>query len=113
MDSQGSTAPGAPRAPRRCHPGAVRTYAATGRTMSTTSAGSPDAVTPGHVDVLIVGAGLSGIGAACHLQAEAPGTSYALVEARGASGGTWDLFRFPGVRSDSGMITLRYRFLPW
>ena len=81
--------------------------------MSTTPAGSPDPVTPGHVDVLIVGAGLSGIGAACHLQAEAPGTSYAIVEARGASGGTWDLFRFPGVRSDSDMFTLGYPFRPW
>jgi cation diffusion facilitator CzcD-associated flavoprotein CzcO len=80
--------------------------------MSTTPASSPDTVTPGHVDVLIVGAGLSGIGAACHLQAEAPGTSYALVEARGASGGTWDLFRFPGVRSDSDMFTLGYPFRP-
>ena len=81
--------------------------------MSTTPASSPDTVMPGHVDVLIVGAGLSGIGAACHLQAEAPGTSYALVEARGASGGTWDLFRFPGVRSDSDMFTLGYPFRPW
>ena len=81
--------------------------------MSTTPASPPDPVTPGHVDVLIVGAGLSGIGAACHLQAEAPGTSYALVEARGASGGTWDLFRFPGVRSDSDMFTLGYPFRPW
>jgi glycine/D-amino acid oxidase-like deaminating enzyme len=52
-------------------------------------------VTPPYVDVLIVGAGLSGIGAACRLQTDAPGTSYAIVEARGASGGTWDQFRFP------------------
>jgi monooxygenase len=66
-----------------------------------------------HVDVLIVGAGLSGIGAAVHLQTDAPGTSYAIVEARGASGGTWDLFRFPGVRSDSDMFTLGYAFRPW
>ena len=66
-----------------------------------------------HVDVLIVGAGLSGIGAAVHLQANAPGTSYAIVEARGSSGGTWDLFRFPGVRSDSDMFTLGYAFRPW
>ena len=58
-------------------------------------------------------AGLSGIGAACRLQTDAPGTSYAVVEARGASGGTWDLFRFPGVRSDSDMFTLSYRFRPW
>ncbi|MGD0937061.1 MAG: NAD(P)/FAD-dependent oxidoreductase [Streptosporangiaceae bacterium] len=81
--------------------------------MSATSALSRDTATPGHVDVLIVGAGLSGIGAACHLQTDAPGTSYAILEARGASGGTWDLFRFPGVRSDSDMFTLGYPFRPW
>ena len=67
----------------------------------------------GHVDVLIVGAGLSGIGAACRLQTDNPGTSYAIVEARGASGGTWDLFRYPGVRSDSDMFTLGFPFRPW
>ena len=66
-----------------------------------------------HVDMLIVGAGLSGIGAACHLQTEAPGTTYAIVEARAASGGTWDLFRYPGIRSDSDMFTLGYSFRPW
>jgi monooxygenase len=81
--------------------------------LSPTSARTDDTTGPGHVDVLIVGAGLSGIGAACHLQLEAPGTSYAIVEARGASGGTWDLFRFPGVRSDSDMFTLGYAFRPW
>ncbi len=66
-----------------------------------------------HVDVLIIGAGLSGIGAAAHLAKDLPGTSYALLERRGASGGTWDLFRYPGVRSDSDMHTLGYRFRPW
>jgi monooxygenase len=66
-----------------------------------------------HVDVLIVGAGLSGIGAACHLQAKCPGRSYAILEGRERSGGTWDLFRYPGVRSDSDMYTLGYRFRPW
>jgi monooxygenase len=71
------------------------------------------AAVPDHVDVLIVGAGLSGIGAACHLQAQAPGRSYAIVEARAASGGTWDLFRYPGIRSDSDMFTLGYTFRPW
>ncbi len=81
--------------------------------MSAVSAHSGDAITPEHVDVLIVGAGLSGIGAACHLQTEAPSASYAILEARGASGGTWDLFRFPGVRSDSDMFTLGYPFRPW
>jgi monooxygenase len=68
---------------------------------------------PGHVDVLIVGAGLSGIGAACRLQSDVPGATYAILEARAASGGTWDLFRFPGVRSDSDMFTLGYPFRPW
>jgi monooxygenase len=66
-----------------------------------------------HFDVLIVGAGLSGIGAAHHLQAAHPGKTYALFEARDAIGGTWDLFRYPGVRSDSDMQTLGYRFRPW
>ena len=66
-----------------------------------------------HLDVLIVGAGLSGIGAGCHLQARCRGTSYALLEARSASGGTWDLFRYPGIRSDSDMYTLGYSFRPW
>ncbi|MGW5110568.1 flavin-containing monooxygenase [Nocardia sp. NPDC004123] len=66
-----------------------------------------------HVDVLIVGAGLSGIGAAHHLQDAFPGRSYAIFEAREAMGGTWDLFRYPGVRSDSDMHTLGYRFRPW
>ncbi|MGC4889888.1 flavin-containing monooxygenase [Micromonospora sp. DT227] len=66
-----------------------------------------------HVDVLIVGAGLSGIGAAVHLGRECPGKTYAVLEARGAIGGTWDLFRYPGVRSDSDMYTLGYSFKPW
>ena len=66
-----------------------------------------------HVDVLIIGAGLSGIGAAAHLSRELPGTSYAVLEARAVSGGTWDLFRYPGIRSDSDMFTMGYRFRPW
>lgn len=66
-----------------------------------------------HVDVLIVGAGLSGVGAAVHVQRECPGKTYAVLEARGAIGGTWDLFRYPGVRSDSDMFTLGYSFKPW
>ncbi len=66
-----------------------------------------------HFDVLIVGAGLSGIGAAWHLQDRCRGKSYAILEGREASGGTWDLFRYPGVRSDSDMYTLGYRFRPW
>jgi monooxygenase len=66
-----------------------------------------------HFDVLIVGAGLSGIGGACHLLRECPGKTYAILEQRGASGGTWDLFRYPGIRSDSDMYTLGYAFKPW
>ena len=66
-----------------------------------------------HLDVLIVGAGLSGIGAACHLQKECPGKRWAILERRNAIGGTWDLFRYPGIRSDSDMFTLGYNFKPW
>ena len=66
-----------------------------------------------HVDVLIVGAGLSGIAAGHHLQASCPGKSYAILEARESIGGTWDLFRYPGIRSDSDMFTLGYSFRPW
>jgi cation diffusion facilitator CzcD-associated flavoprotein CzcO len=65
------------------------------------------------VDVLIVGAGVSGIGAAYYLQRDHPGRSYAILEGRGASGGTWDLFRYPGVRSDSDLHTFGYEFRPW
>ncbi|WP_281178504.1 flavin-containing monooxygenase [Amycolatopsis jejuensis] len=66
-----------------------------------------------HVDVLVVGAGLSGIGAACRLQQHARSRTYAILEARDTVGGTWDLFRYPGVRSDSDMYTLSYPFRPW
>ncbi|TLU71336.1 flavin-containing monooxygenase [Lichenicoccus roseus] len=66
-----------------------------------------------HLDVIIIGAGLSGIGAACHLQRRCPGKSFTILEARERSGGTWDLFRYPGVRSDSDMYTLGYSFRPW
>jgi monooxygenase len=66
-----------------------------------------------HLDVLIVGAGLSGIGAAVHLQTNCPGESFEILEARATIGGTWDLFRYPGIRSDSDMYTLGYRFKPW
>lgn len=66
-----------------------------------------------HVDVIVVGAGLSGIGAGYHLQAKCPDRSYMILEARDAIGGTWDLFRYPGVRSDSDMHTLGYAFEPW
>ena len=66
-----------------------------------------------HVDVIVVGAGLSGIGGACHLKRECPQKSFLILEGRETMGGTWDLFRYPGVRSDSDMYTLGYRFRPW
>jgi len=66
-----------------------------------------------HFDVVIIGAGLSGIGAACHLQSECPTKRFVLLEARERIGGTWDFFRYPGVRSDSDAFTLSYRFKPW
>ena len=66
-----------------------------------------------HLDFLIVGAGLSGIGAGHYVQDKCPWASYAILEGRGAIGGTWDLFRYPGIRSDSDMFTLGYSFRPW
>ena len=77
--------------------------------MTTTS------VTTGieHVDVLIVGAGISGIGQAYYLQTQQPDKTFAILEARGATGGTWDLFRYPGIRSDSDLHTFSYEFKPW
>ena len=74
---------------------------------------TPPPSTPEHVDVLIVGAGVSGIGAAARLTQVHPHRSFLVLEARAASGGTWDLFRYPGVRSDSDMFTMGYRFRPW
>ena len=68
---------------------------------------------PEHLDALIVGAGISGIDAAFHLQIRCPGKSWLILEARDAIGGTWDLFRYPGVRSDSDMYTLGFPFRPW
>jgi len=69
--------------------------------------------TPEHFDVLIVGAGISGISAAYHLQKQAPSRSFLILEGRENIGGTWDLFRYPGIRSDSDMYTLGYSFKPW
>ena len=77
--------------------------------MSPTEAHAP----PENLDVLIVGAGLSGIGAAHHLQERCPSKSFGILEGRERIGGTWDLFRYPGIRSDSDMNTLGYRFKPW
>ncbi|MEZ5155884.1 MAG: NAD(P)/FAD-dependent oxidoreductase [Solirubrobacterales bacterium] len=82
--------------------------------METGTAAEEDALAAvEHVDVLVVGAGISGISAACHLRERCPGKSFAIVEARDAIGGTWDLFRYPGIRSDSDMFTLGYSFRPW
>jgi monooxygenase len=68
---------------------------------------------PPDFDVLIVGAGISGIGAASHLRARLPRHTFAILEGREAIGGTWDLFRFPGIRSDSDLFTFGYAFKPW
>ena len=73
----------------------------------------PDRAAPEHLDVLIVGAGLSGVGAAHYVSTECPWATYAVLEARQDMGGTWDLFRYPGIRSDSDMFTLGYSFRPW
>src|ERR1700680_682403 len=66
-----------------------------------------------HLDVLIVGAGLSRVGAGYHLQRNCPATSFCILEGRDCSGGTWDLFRSPGIRSDSDRFTMGYSFKPW
>src|SRR6516225_7574561 len=66
-----------------------------------------------HFDVVVIGAGLSGIGAGYRLQTRCPRKSYIILEARAEIGGTWDLFRYPGIRSDSDMFTLGYPFRPW
>ena len=66
-----------------------------------------------YKDIVIVGAGLSGIGAACHLKRECPNKNFIILEARANIGGTWDLFKYPGIRSDSDMFTLGYKFKPW
>src|SRR3984957_10679001 len=72
---------------------------------------SPDRLE--HFDVLVVGAGLSGVGAGYYLKTRCPNKTFAIFEARSAVGGTWDLFRYPGIRSDSDMFTLGYSFKPW
>ncbi|WP_177524110.1 alpha/beta fold hydrolase [Quadrisphaera granulorum] len=83
---------------------------------------TPETVTPPptspprpveHLDVVVIGAGVSGIGAGHYLATELPATTFAILEARGASGGTWDLFRYPGIRSDSDLSTFGYDFKPW
>ncbi len=80
--------------------------------MTQTAARAPQTARE-HRDVIIIGAGISGIGQACHLKDKRPGTSYTILEGRDAIGGTWDLFRYPGIRSDSDMYTFGYEFRPW
>ena len=79
--------------------------------MSAAAALAKNEVT--HIDVLIVGAGISGIGSAYHLQEQSPGKSYAILEMKDTFGGTWDTHKYPGVRSDSDLYTFGYRFKPW
>ncbi len=81
--------------------------------MVSQTAISTDTIAREHVDVLIVGAGISGIGGACHLRQHCPDKSFLILEGRDSFGGTWDLFRFPGIRSDSDLYTYGYNFKPW
>ncbi|WP_156718010.1 flavin-containing monooxygenase [Nocardioides sp. Leaf307] len=90
----------------------TRPSTAAGTDSDTGTAGAREPL-PAHVDVVVVGAGLSGIGAGYRLQTEVPDRSYLVLESREAMGGTWDLFRYPGIRSDSDMFTLGYQFKPW
>ena len=69
--------------------------------------------TKNHYDIIIIGAGLSGIGTACHLRRECPDKTFTILEGRNNIGGTWDLFKYPGIRSDSDMHTFAYSFKPW
>ena len=82
-------------------------------TVTTLTQAKPTEPLTGHVDVLIVGAGISGIGLAHYLATKQPGHSFAIVDGRNAIGGTWDLFRYPGIRSDSDLHTFGYEFKPW
>ena len=70
-------------------------------------------MTAAHYDTVIIGAGLSGIGAACHIASEFPHRTMAILERREKMGGTWDLFRYPGIRSDSDMASFGFNFKPW
>ena len=82
--------------------------------MESTSAANKTSVEGStDFDVIVIGAGLSGIGAGVRLQRDCPDSSFAILERRGAIGGTWDIFRYPGIRSDSDMHTLGYDFKPW
>jgi monooxygenase len=94
-------------------PGPVPGIDVSGAGVSKAQSPSGTIMASEHFDVLIVGAGLSGIGAGYHLQEKCPGKSYAILEGRDCIGGTWDLFRYPGIRSDSDMFTLGYSFKPW
>src|SRR5215470_19033142 len=94
--------------------GAPRTGHEEGRErVSPNAHGSSRTLSAEHYDVVIVGAGLSGVGAAVHLHLKCPSKSYVILEGRPSMGGTWDLFRYPGIRSDSDMHTLGYSFKPW
>src|SRR3954468_19054831 len=82
--------------------------------MTDTAMPAPMPVRPSeHFDVLIVGAGISGVGAAYHLMRQCPGTRFAVLEAQETFGGTWWTHRYPGIRSDSDLYTFGYRFKPW
>ena len=110
MPEQAGEQASAPAAELGAVPPGANPGVSSARANVTASKDSADQV---DFDVIIAGAGLSGIGVAYHLQRDCPRKSFVILEARGAIGGTWDLFRYPGVRSDSDMHTLGYRFRPW
>src|ERR1700722_104639 len=85
----------------------------TASTTAPAQTATEDVEDAGHVDVLIVGAGVSGIGAAHHLKEQFPGRSFVIVDAQDNRGGTWWIHQYPGVRSDSDLFTYGYRFKPW
>ena len=97
----------------RDEPTTAPTTSSTTATTTSAAPAAPDGETLEHLDVVIVGAGLSGIGAAHHVLTSCPWATFAVFEARDTIGGTWDLFRYPGIRSDSDMFTLGYPFRPW
>src|SRR5215831_15082351 len=98
---------------RQARRAAIRFFCATRVQKIVATRAEESALATEHFDVLIIGAGLSGIGAGYHLKTKCPSKRFVILEGRDSIGGTWDLFRYPGIRSDSDMFTLGYCFKPW